>query len=101
MMHFRENPLYHLHEMHYAAIGPLRAFAGAAKHLHSNPFSPLAYTGFGRHVAAAAEVIERITTRYGKPEFGIKHTKVDGKSMAIEEEAVEESPFCRLLHFRK
>lgn len=102
MMHFRENaPLYQLHELQYAAIGPLRAFAGAAKHLHSNPFSPLTYTGFGRHVAAAAEVIERITTRYGKPDFEITHTTVDGRHVDIEEEIIEEGPFCRLLHFKK
>ncbi len=100
-MHFRENPLYQFHELHYAAIGPLRAFAGAAKHWHSNPFSPFAYTGFGRSIAAAAEVVERITTRYAKPEFGITHTLVNGKQVDIIEEVVEENPFCRLLHFRK
>lgn len=93
--------LYNLHEMHYAAIAPLNMLAGASKALHRNPFSPLAYTGYGRSVAAAAEVIERMTNRYGKPEFGITHTKMNGKHVTVTEEVVEKRPFCRLLHFRK
>src|SRR5262245_52633728 len=102
MIHIRENsPLYHLHELQYATIAPWRAMAGATKHLHRNPLVTISYTGFGRSVAAACEVMERITTRYGKPEFGITHTKVDGKLVEIEEEVVDEKPFCRLLHFRK
>lgn len=102
MIHFRENShLYHLHEMHYAAITPLNLLAHATKALHRSPFSPLAYTGFGRSMAAASEVLARVTHRYGKPQFGIKHTKVDGKTVNIVEEVVDERPFCRLLHFRK
>ncbi|MBV8938916.1 MAG: polyhydroxyalkanoate depolymerase [Alphaproteobacteria bacterium] len=98
----RENShLYHLHEFHYAAMAPFRALATAAKHWHSSPLSPLSYTGFGRRVAAASEVVERITRRYPKPSFGIAQTTVDGKPVNILEEVVETSPFCRLLHFRK
>ncbi len=93
--------LYNLHEMHYAAIAPLNMLANASKVLHSNPFSPLAYTGFGRSVAAAAEVVERITARYGKPEFGITHTTMNGKQVTVYENVVADNPFCRLLHFEK
>jgi poly(3-hydroxybutyrate) depolymerase len=101
-MLMRENShLYNLHEMHYAAIGPLNILASASKALNRSPFSPLAYTGFGRHAAAAAEVIERVTHRYGKPDFGIAHTKVDGKTVAVTQETVETKPFARLLHFKK
>lgn len=102
MLHFRENShLYHLHEMQYAAIAPLRALLTAARHLHTNPFSPLSYTDFGRHMAAAAEVAERITNRYPKPAFGISHTEVNGKRVPVLEEILDEKPFCRLLRFRK
>lgn len=93
--------LYSLHEMQYAAIAPLNMWAGASKALHRHPLSPLSYTGFGRSVAAAAEVVERITHRYAKPEFGIDHVKVDGKQVTVYEEVVAEKPFCRLLHFKK
>ena len=40
-------------------------------------------TPFGRSVAAAAELFERTTRRYGKPEFGITSTEVDGKPIAV------------------
>jgi len=99
---FTENShLYNLHELQYASLTPLRAIAGAAKHLNRNPFMPLAYTGLGRQVAAACEVVERITARYAKPIFGLSHTQVNGKTIEVHEEMVEENPFCRLLHFRK
>jgi len=101
-MHLRENShLYHLHEMHYAALAPLNLLANASKALHNSPFSPLAYTGFGRHMAAAAELLERVTHRYGKPDFGITHTHVKGKDVTIYEEVVMEKPFGDLIHFKK
>ena len=94
--------LYNLHEIQYAAIAPLNILANASKAIHRHPLSPLAYTGgYGRSVAAAAEVFERVTHRYGKPEFGITKTKVDGKEVSVKEEVVDTKPFCRLLHFKK
>src|SRR5689334_648423 len=102
MFHPRENsPLYHLHEMQYAAIMPLNLLAGASKALHRHPFSPLSYTGYGRSIAAAAEVLERVTHRYGKPDFGIDQTLVDGKLVTVYQETVAEKPFCDLIHFKK
>jgi poly(3-hydroxybutyrate) depolymerase len=102
MIHIRENShLYHLHEMHYAAITPINLLANASKALHRHPLSPLSYTGYGRHVAAASEVLERVTHRYGKPIFGLGHTTVNGKRVTVHEEIVDTKPFCRLIHFKK
>jgi poly(3-hydroxybutyrate) depolymerase len=102
MMNMGENSqLYNLHEMQYAAITPLNLLANASKMFHQHPLSPLTYTGLGRHIAAASEVLERVTHRYGKPQFGLKTTKVDGKTVAITEEILDTRPFCRLLHFKK
>jgi len=101
MIQIENSHLYNQHEMLYAAIAPLNMLAGASAAFHRHPFSPLAYTGFGRSVAAAAEVIERVTHRYGKPAFGLTHTKVKGKDVKVIEEVVSDEPFCRLLHFRK
>ncbi len=95
------SPLYHLHEMHYAAITPINIMANATAILHSHPFSPLSYTSYSKHIAAGAEVLERMTHRYAKPEFGIDHTLVNGKQVTVYEEVVSEKPFCRLLHFKK
>lgn len=100
--HFGENHhLYNLHELQYAAIAPIRALANAGKHAHRNPFNMLAYTGFGRSVAAACELVERVTNRYAKPTFGITKTQIGAKAVNILEEVLVEKPFCRLLHFKK
>lgn len=93
--------LYNMHELHYAAIAPFRALAKIGKSVHRNPYSALSYTGYGRKMAAAFEVMERVTHRYPKPEFGITSTMIGGKPVGIIEEVVSEGPFCNLLRFRK
>jgi poly(3-hydroxybutyrate) depolymerase len=82
-------------------MGPFRAAADAARLYFQNPLNPLAHTPFGRSVAAAAELFERTTRRYGKPEFGINATTFHGVGVPVNERVVWERPFCRLLHFEK
>ena len=62
---------YQLYELNHAALSPFRAAADATRLYFQNPLNPLAHTPFGRNMAAAAELFERTTRRYGKPEFGI------------------------------
>ena len=59
---------YQLYELNHAAVGPLRAVADAARLYFQNPLNPLSVTPFGRSMAAAAEIFERTTRRYGRPE---------------------------------
>ena len=92
---------YQLYELNHAAMGPFRAAADAARLYFQNPLNPLAHTPFGRSVAATAELFERTTRRYGKPEFGIDHTSVRGVTVPVSQRVVWERPFCRLLHFEK
>ncbi|MBU1213339.1 MAG: polyhydroxyalkanoate depolymerase, partial [Alphaproteobacteria bacterium] len=54
-----------------------------------------------RHAAAACEVFERTTRRYGRPTFGIETTRVDGHEVAVREEVVWQRPFCRLVRFER
>ena len=61
---------YQLYELNHAALAPWRAVADATRLTFQNPLNPLSDTPFGRSVAAAAELFERTTRRYGKPEFG-------------------------------
>lgn len=93
--------LYHMYEFAQAALRPARAFAGSAKFLCSNPFNPFAHTAMGRNTAAAAELVERTTRRYLKPEFGIKSTAVAGRAVAVSEQVIWEKPFCRLIQFSR
>lgn len=93
--------LYHLHELHYSLTAPIRFQAELTRALFQNPYNPVSYTQLGRTVAATAEMIERMTRRFGRPSFGLHETKIGGKTVKIEEEVVAEKPFCSLLHFKR
>jgi poly(3-hydroxybutyrate) depolymerase len=90
---------YQLYEFNHAALQPFRAAAEAVKLLYSNPINPFSQTAAGRSIAAAAELFERTTRRYGKPSFNICTTVVDWKKVDVREETVWSRPFCNLIHF--
>jgi poly(3-hydroxybutyrate) depolymerase len=98
---FFSAPMYWLYEMSHAALNPSRAFADATRLMFKNPLNPLAGTTFGKSVAAACEVFERSTRRYGRPEWGIKNTLVGGERVPVRIETVWERAFCRLVHFER
>lgn len=92
---------YQLYEMNHAALQPYRAYADTVRLFYRNPLNPFSRTPWGRSVAATAELFERATRRYGKPEFGITATEVDGKTVPVREHIAWARPFCDLLHFER
>src|SRR4029077_15566283 len=66
-----------------------------------NPLNPLAHTTYGKSVAAAAELFERSTRRYGKPEWSLESVLVGGERAPINISTAWQRPFCRLLHFER
>jgi poly(3-hydroxybutyrate) depolymerase len=92
---------YKLYEMSHAALGPWRAVADATRLFFSNPINPASHTYFGKQIAASAELFERSTRRYGKPDFGITRTSYKGMPVAVSQEIVWQRPFCNLLHFSR
>ncbi|CAG1014284.1 MAG: polyhydroxyalkanoate depolymerase [Rhizobiaceae bacterium] len=92
---------YQLYELNHAAVQPFRAYADAVKLFYSNPLNPFSHTSWGRSVAAAAELFERTTRRYGKPAFGLESTVVDWKTVDVDEKVVWSRPFCNLIHFER
>ncbi|MGX1100629.1 polyhydroxyalkanoate depolymerase [Amorphus sp. MBR-141] len=92
---------YELYELNHAVLSPWRAAADAARLYFKNPLNPLAHTTFGKSLAAGSELFERVTRRYGKPEFGFGSTTVSGTRVAVREDVVWERPFCRLVHFTR
>src|SRR5437764_138906 len=94
-------PLYWFYEMSHAALNPSRAWADATRLFFKNPGNPLAYTTFGKSVAAACELFERSTRRYGQPEWRIDNTVVGGERIPVRISVAWERPFCRLLHFER
>lgn len=93
--------LYHAYEMTHAAISPMRTAAKMTVRALRDPFNPFAETLPARTAAASFEMFISATKRYGKPEFGIKETMIDGERAEIIEEVVVEKPFGSLLHFRR
>lgn len=93
--------LYSLVEMNRAAMAPLRMAARLGQATMQMPGNPLAETEFGKSFAAATDVLERSTRHYGKPEWRIDATEVNGQHVSVFPEAAWVSPWCRLIHFRK
>jgi poly(3-hydroxybutyrate) depolymerase len=94
-------PLYWMYEWGQAALTPSRAMADATKLYFRNPLNPFAQTTFGKSMAAAAEVYERATRRYAKPDWGIASTLVGGERVPVHVSTVWKRPFCNLLHFER
>ncbi|RWG58655.1 MAG: polyhydroxyalkanoate depolymerase [Mesorhizobium sp.] len=92
---------YQLYELNHAALQPARLYADAVRFFYSNPLNPVSHTALGRSVAAAAELFERTTRRYGKPEFGLTKAVVDWKSVNVAERTVWSKPFCNLVRFER
>ena len=93
--------LYQLYDWQRAALEPWRAFAQAANELYGHPDSPLSYLPGSRNVAAAFDLMTRLTQRYERPEFGIASVRSGDSEYVVHERCEIEEPFCRLLHFAK
>jgi poly(3-hydroxybutyrate) depolymerase len=92
---------YQFYELNHAAVQPLRAVADATRLFYTHPLNPFSQTLPGRSIAAFAELFERVTRRYAKPEFGLGKIKIDGKTVHVREDTVWSRPFCNLLHFER
>ncbi|MDK1376034.1 MULTISPECIES: polyhydroxyalkanoate depolymerase [unclassified Sinorhizobium] len=92
---------YQLYELNHAMMAPWRTAADALRLAFNNPMNPVSHTYFGRATAAGLEVFERATRRYGKPEFGLPETIIDGQPVPVHEKIVWRAPFCNLIHFER
>ncbi|MCK6418656.1 MAG: polyhydroxyalkanoate depolymerase [Alphaproteobacteria bacterium] len=93
--------LYHLYELQHAVMTPVRLQAEVTRMVMQNPWNPLSYTQIGRTISANAEMIERSTRRFGRPEFGLVSTQIGGQTVTVEEKVIVEKPFGRLLNFKR
>jgi poly(3-hydroxybutyrate) depolymerase len=95
------SPMYWFYEVSHAALNPARAYADAARLYFKSPVNPLSFTTLGKSIAAACELFERSTRRYGRPEWRIDTALVGGERVPVQIATVWERPFCRLLHFQR
>ncbi|HKT18756.1 MAG TPA: polyhydroxyalkanoate depolymerase [Stellaceae bacterium] len=93
--------LYQAYQAHSDAFAPLRLIARAGQEFFNHPWLAFRDHPALRHLAATCELVARAGISHRRPEFGIATTLVAGEPVAVREEAVERTPFCTLLHFRK
>lgn len=93
--------LYQVYEFNHAALAPMRTLASLGQEIFENPVNPWTHTTVGKSIAAACDVFESTTRRYGKPEFGLADTMCRGKLVPITEEVIKHETFCELLHFKR
>lgn len=93
--------LYNLYEMNHLMLTPLRLQAEVARSVFRHPWNPMSYTQAGRTMSAGAEMIERLTRKFGKPEFGLHETTIGGKTVDVSETTVASKPFANLINFQR
>jgi poly(3-hydroxybutyrate) depolymerase len=93
--------MYWFWEASRASLTPARALADVTRLYYKNPLNPFSRTHFGKSIAAACELFERSTRRYGRPEWEIESTLVGGTRVPVHATTVWERPFCRLIHFER
>jgi len=93
--------LYNAYELQRSFLAGASAMADFSAELLQNPANPFAYFGGGPVIASALEVFAHAAAPRGKPHFGLTHTVIDGKTVAVTEEIVLRMPFGQLKHFRR
>lgn len=93
--------LYQMYQNYTEAVSPLNSWMRQIQTMSNQPWSPLNYTFAGKTVAAAAELVERYTGVYDKPDFNIEYADIGGNKIAITEKNVVTKPYCNLLNFER
>ncbi len=94
--------LYEMYEFNSLMLAPAHMVADATNKILSHPFNAATLSEEGRTVAAGWELLERVTRRFTKPEFGIESVQVaSGVEVKIKQETLKRDVFCRLLHFTR
>jgi poly(3-hydroxybutyrate) depolymerase len=93
--------LYQLHELNRAFFAPATQLAWAGVNMFTAPGSWLAQLPGASGVAAGWELLYRLGKTYHKPAFGITEVEAHGAKVAVVEQTVLETPFCRLLRFKR
>ncbi|MDP9104028.1 MAG: polyhydroxyalkanoate depolymerase [Pseudomonadota bacterium] len=91
--------LYAMTEYGYVAATPLRAAARMARDFWHSPLNPAADTAIGRTMFAASDLFANVTKRYGRPEWRIDKTMVNGVEVRVRPTTVWQSPWCKLIQF--
>lgn len=93
--------IYSAYEAAHQLIAPLRQSMRAAASLIDSPVNIFRDSLPGRAAIAGHNVFEMATRRYGKPDWQLPTTTIDGIDVPISVETILEKPFGRLVRFRR
>ena len=91
--------LYQTYELQRSMLAGAGAMAQMGADLLHNPANPFSYLAGSSEAASALEVFAHAAAARGKPAFGLDHTIVDGRQVAVREEVVLRRPFGQLKRF--
>jgi poly(3-hydroxybutyrate) depolymerase len=81
---------------------PYRAMAILGGQMLKHPMNVFGDTNAGKATAAALNVFESTTRRYGKPEWVLENPVIAENVIAkLAIKTVKQKPFCQLLHFKR
>jgi poly(3-hydroxybutyrate) depolymerase len=93
--------MYQLYQAQADLLLPLRLWARFGIHLTRLLESGACSPPMMRHMAAGLSLFADSALTHARPPFGIDSVTVHGRSVAVQEEAADDTPFGTLLHFRK
>ncbi len=93
--------LYQMHENARAWMAPITYWSEAVAKMYTAPGSWLSSLPGSQRIAAGYELVHRIGKDYEKPDFAIHDIEVEGLSIPVVERVAMETPFCRLLRFKR
>src|SRR5690606_38114927 len=93
--------LYQLHELNRHLLAPFTELAQSNARIFGADGAWLSWLPGAARVAAGNELLHRIGKDYEKPAFGIHQVVKDGHDVPVVEKVALETPFCRLLRFKR
>ena len=91
--------LYHAYDFQRSLLAGASSLAQLGANAMQFMTGPLAYFGGGPVLSSALEVFAHASAPRGKPAFGLTHTVVDGREVAVTEDVVLRKPFGQLKRF--
>jgi poly(3-hydroxybutyrate) depolymerase len=93
--------LYEAYQAHDDLMSPVRGFASIASRALGSLPAPWAEQMGVRSLAAGYELVARAHFSHERPPFGIASVVSARKTVQVEEQVADVTPFCTLVHFAK
>lgn len=93
--------IYQAYQTYADLTDPVRFAAQTYSRIFSRPWPGRIGSMITSRLTAINDVVSRIGLTHARPPFNIDSVTVNGRDVAVTEEAAFATPFCTLLHFRK